>query len=61
MNRLGAQSETSARHRGRHEFEREPDHGEQEMSVCNGHYACTCYRPLFVFNRFGDLERWSTP
>jgi hypothetical protein len=23
----------------------------------NGHYACTCYHPLFVFNHFGDLER----
>ena len=34
-----------------------PTHGEQEMSVWNGHYACTCYPPLFVFNQFGDLER----
>jgi hypothetical protein len=34
-----------------------PKHGEQEMSVWNGHYACTCYHPLFVFNQFGDLER----
>jgi hypothetical protein len=33
-----------------------PTHGEQEMSVWNGHYACTCYHPLFVFNQFGDLE-----
>src|SRR6516165_3728914 len=32
-----------------------PTHGEQEMSVWNGHYACTCYHPLFVFNQFGDL------
>ena len=31
--------------------------GEQEMSVWNGHYACACYHPLFVFNQFGDLER----
>ena len=23
----------------------------------NGHYDCTCYHPLFVFNQFGDLER----
>src|SRR3984893_15226349 len=30
-------------------------HGEQEMSVWNGHYECTCYHPLFVFNQFGDL------
>ena len=34
-----------------------PTHGEQENSVWNGHYSCTCYHPLFVFNQFGDLER----
>jgi hypothetical protein len=34
-----------------------PTHGEQEMSVWNGHYSCTCYHPLFLFNQFGDLER----
>src|SRR2546429_525611 len=34
-----------------------PTYGEQEISVWNGHYACTCYHPLFVFNQFGDLER----
>jgi hypothetical protein len=33
------------------------ENGEQELSVWNGHYACTCYHPLFVFNHFGDLER----
>src|SRR5262249_28162455 len=33
-----------------------PTYGE-EKSVWNGHYACTCYHPLFVFNQFGDLER----
>ena len=27
-----------------------PTHGEQESSVWNGHYECTCYHPLFVFN-----------
>ena len=27
------------------------------MSIWNGHYQCTCYHPLFVFNQFGDLER----
>ena len=32
-------------------------YGEQENSAWNGHYACTCYHPLFVFNQFGDLER----
>ncbi len=34
-----------------------PTHGEQENSVWNTHYACTCYHPLFLFNQFGDLER----
>jgi hypothetical protein len=34
-----------------------PTHGEQENSVWNGHYTCTCYHPLFLFNQFGDLER----
>src|SRR5271170_7023899 len=34
-----------------------PTHGEQENSLWNGHYDCTCYHPLFVFNQFGDLER----
>jgi hypothetical protein len=23
----------------------------------NGHFGCTCYHPLFVFNQLGDLER----
>ena len=36
-----------------------PTRGEQENSVWNGHYDCTCYHPLFVFNQFGDLERCS--
>jgi len=36
-----------------------PAHGEQEMSGRNGHYDCTCYHPLFVFNQFGDLERYA--
>ncbi len=34
-----------------------PTHGEQEMSVWNGHCECVCYHPLFVFNQYGDLER----
>jgi hypothetical protein len=34
-----------------------PTHGDQELSVWNGHYQCTCYHPLFLFNQFGDLER----
>ena len=36
-----------------------PTRGEQEMSVWNGHYECTRYHPLFVFNQFSDLERCS--
>jgi Transposase DDE domain group 1 len=32
-------------------------HGEQEKSRWNGHYECTCYHPLFLFNQFGELER----
>jgi Transposase DDE domain group 1 len=32
-------------------------HGAQEGAVYNGHFACTCYHPVFVFNQFGDLER----
>jgi hypothetical protein len=23
----------------------------------NGHFGCTCYHPLFVFNQLGDVER----
>src|SRR5687768_6736968 len=34
-----------------------PTHGQQEGSAYNGHFGCTCYHPLFVFNQFGDLER----
>ncbi|MCP4071371.1 MAG: IS1380 family transposase, partial [Hyphomicrobiales bacterium] len=29
----------------------------QEGSAYNGHFAKTCYHPLFVFNQHGDLER----
>ena len=36
-----------------------PTHGEQEGSAYNGHFGCTCYHPLFLFNQFGDLERCS--
>jgi hypothetical protein len=36
-----------------------PTHGEQESSVWNGHYQCTCYHSLFVFNQFGDLVQCS--
>jgi hypothetical protein len=34
-----------------------PTYGEQEGSAYNGHFTCTCYHPLFVFNQFGDVER----
>ena len=34
-----------------------PTHGDQEGSAWNGHFDCTCYHPLFVFNQFGMLER----
>jgi hypothetical protein len=36
-----------------------PTHGEQEGTAYNGHFGCTCYHPLFLFNQFGDLERCS--
>ena len=34
-----------------------PTFGEQKGTAYNGHFGCTCYHPLFVFNQFGDLER----
>ena len=34
-----------------------PTHGDQEGSAYNGHFECTCYHPLFLFNQHGDLER----
>src|SRR5512147_564180 len=32
-------------------------YGHQQGSAYNGHFGCTCYHPLFIFNQFGDLER----
>src|SRR5947209_17965936 len=32
-------------------------YGHQQGSAYNGHFSCTCYHPLFLFNQFGDLER----
>ena len=32
-------------------------YGQQQGAAYNGHFGCTCYHPLFVFNQFGDL-RW---
>ncbi len=34
-------------------------HVDQEGTAYNGHFGCTCYHPLFLFNQFGDLERCS--
>src|SRR3546814_6621879 len=34
-----------------------PTHGDQEGTAWNGHFDCTCYHPLFLFNQFGMLER----
>jgi hypothetical protein len=34
-----------------------PTHGDQEGTAYNGHFACTCYHALFVFNQLADLER----
>lgn len=34
-----------------------PTFGDQEGTAYRGHFGCTCYHPLFVFNQFGDLER----
>jgi DDE family transposase len=32
-------------------------YGHQQGTAYNGHFGCTCYHPLFLFNQFGDLER----
>ena len=32
-------------------------YGKQQGTAYNGHFECTCYHPLFLFNQFGDLER----
>jgi Transposase DDE domain group 1 len=34
-----------------------PTYGQQEGTSYNGHFGCTCYHPLFVFNQLGDMER----
>ena len=34
-----------------------PTHGDQEGTAWNGHFGCSCYHPLFLFNQFGMLER----
>ena len=32
-------------------------YGEQEGTAYNGHFECTCYHPLFLFNQSG----WASP
>jgi hypothetical protein len=34
-----------------------PTYGEQDGAAYIGHFGCTCYHPLFVFNQLGDVER----
>ena len=34
-----------------------PTSGAQEGAAWNGHFRCSCYHPLFLFNQVGDLER----
>src|SRR3546814_1274148 len=34
-----------------------PTHGDQEGTAWNGHFDCTCYHPIFLFNQFAMLER----
>ena len=36
-----------------------PTHGEQKGTAYNGHFGCTCYHPLLLFNPFVNLERCS--
>ena len=43
--------------RAGHRQQREPDLRRAGRTAYNGHFACTCYHPLFVFNQDGDLER----
>jgi hypothetical protein len=31
-------------------------YGQQQGTAYNGHFSCTCYHPLFVFNQYGDVE-----
>ena len=31
-------------------------YGDQEGTAYNGHFACECYHPLFLFNQDGDVE-----
>jgi len=31
-------------------------YGDQQGTAYNGHFACECYHPLFLFNQDGDVE-----
>src|SRR5664280_1724413 len=54
--RPGARAPAADDHRARHGQQRQRDPRRQGFAY-NGHFGCTCYHPLFVFNQFGDLER----
>jgi DDE family transposase len=49
----------SDRFAAKHGCARARERAERRLrgKIGGGHYACTCYHPLFVFNQFGDLER----
>ena len=32
-------------------------YGRRQGSAYDGHFACTCYHPPFLFDQFGDVER----
>ena len=34
-----------------------PTYGQQEGAAWNGHFGCSCYHPLVLFNQVGDLGR----
>ena len=36
-----------------------PAYGDQEGSAYNGHFGCTRYHPLFVFNQLGRAVRFA--
>ncbi len=44
-------------HRAGHGRSVSPTYGDQEGAAWNGHFDCTCYHPIFLFNQFGMLER----
>ena len=37
----------------------QPDHRAQEGTAWNDHFGCMCYHPLFVFNQFGHVDRFT--